>query len=448
MKLSYRNRWYHFFWRWLYSLILLMLMPLLCLKLMTKKANATGLIKHKNRQRFGFTANGLKKNGVIVHCVSMGEVNAAQGIIEKLIVAYPSMPVTVTTTSVTGAEHAVKLFADRVQHSFLPIDFPVCIWLFLRRLKPKMLMVTEVEIWPNLLHQCYQNKIPAILINARMTDRSLINYKRLAYLFRPSLRKFTCICAQAKADFENFVSMGVYKTQLVLTNNLKFDLQANPEDEQKAKTLIGHFGLQDKTILLAASTHDGEEKVLIDCYASLKASFEDLVLCIVPRYPHRFNDVIQLVNASGLNCVSLSAAAVDRSKKIDVAVIDKMGMLKAAYSISNMAFVGGSLVSKGGHNPLEGALYQVPMCMGPSVFNNPAITSLLKESKALTIVQNQNQIVELFGAWLVDTHEAVRLGAQGKKILAINAGALELTLSCVQAILKQDTARFEQQSCK
>ncbi|GBL03689.1 3-deoxy-D-manno-octulosonic-acid transferase [Glaciecola sp. KUL10] len=360
----------------------------------------------------------------------MGEVNAAEGVVRGLIKSHPSIPITLTCTSITGAQQAVRLYGNLVQHAFLPIDFPLFNHLMLTRLQPKGLIITEVEVWPNLVHQCYVHKIPKILINARMTSRSLTNYKKLAFLYRPTLRKFDAICAQGQLDFENFINLGVYKRQLHLSNNLKFDLTASVEDEGKANMFAETFGVENRTVLLGASTHEGEEKALLKVFKKLKCTHDDLLLILVPRYPHRFEEVAILVNAMGFQSTTVSAKNTEKHN--DVIVVDQMGMLKAMYRVSTLCFVGGSLVDRGGHNPLEAALYHVPICMGPSTFNNPLIVSALTKAQALDIVNDEDSLFNSLDTLLNDLIEAQARGEKGHKVIESNAGATQKTLAIIE----------------
>jgi 3-deoxy-D-manno-octulosonic-acid transferase len=408
----------------------MLLSPLLLLKLLSKKADTKALIWHQNRQRFGFYPKHYQPKGFIIHCVSMGEVNAAEGIVRTLLTSHPNCPITLTCTSVTGAQQAIRLYGDSVQHAFLPIDFPLFTCLMLKRLRPRALIITEVEVWSNLIHQCYKRKVATILINARMTTRSLANYQKFAFLFRPTLRKFNAICAQGEQDFENFISIGVFKDQLYLTNNLKFDLKRHQEDSAKAEDFVTSFNLSNRPIIVGASTHEGEEKALLNSFKQLQELNNELVLILVPRYPHRFEEVALLVSAMGFTSSTLSAPKYQQNN--NVIVVDQMGLLKAMYSIASLCFVGGSFVEKGGHNPLEAALYGVPICMGPSIFNNPAIVSALQNTQALRIVNDEASMHLTFYEWLSDLDEGKLLGERGYKVIESNAGATQKTLGVIE----------------
>lgn len=432
----------HHFTRWLYSLLLLLLLPLLLVVFRRKLYQANDKLSNRRfAERFGKVPSTFAPGGVHIHCVSVGELNAAQGIIERLLNDFPHLPVTLTTSSLTGALHAQNLYKDSVQHCYLPIDFPFFMHRFYKQIRPVLCLVTEVEIWPNMVHECVKRNTPVILINARMTNRSLQSYRKLSWLFRGTLRQFHEICAQSSESFENFVAYGLYKKNIKLTQNMKFDLQPNLADEQLGKQIVTAFSLQNKPILIAASTHDTEEKLILDTFQKLKKQHSELILVVVPRHPHRFDSAYQIVKASGFNTIRISdyINADNQPNKSDKAieclVVDTMGWLKACYSISTLAFIGGSFADKGGHNALEAALYAIPMAMGPSIYNNPIICQHLQEQKALAIVKTPDELFKAFEYWLEHSEQATKDGENGSKVLLTNAGAVESTMSIIRSYI-------------
>lgn len=435
MNTPYTHRWYHFFWRWCYSLVLIALLPIGVLTLLIKSDKTEGK-RNKNRERFGFIGKP-KQHGILVHCVSLGEVNAAKNIVLQLQRRYPKLPITVSTTSSTGAKQAHTIFKDTVQHRYLAIDIPLCMWLFMHKLKPKLVLVTEVEIWPNMLHQCFKRNIPAVLINARMSSESVKNYQRLALLFRPSLRKFACICTQGQQDFDNFLSLGVYKPNLRLTNNMKFDLDIDPLDDDKAQHLKAQLMLHKQAVFVAGSTHDSEETACLDAFKKLRESHSDLLLLVVPRHPHRFEKVWQLCQATGFNVARVSE--LNNSPLAcppDILVVDAMGMLKACYKLATCVFVGGSLAHKGGHNALEPALYGVPIVMGPSNFNNPVICEALVNAGGLHIIPNADRLAETAAQYFDNQALAERAGLANQRVIEKNRGAIEQTLAAINDVFE------------
>ncbi|MDT0595612.1 3-deoxy-D-manno-octulosonic acid transferase [Glaciecola petra] len=401
-------------------------------------------------ERFGLLTNHFEQNGIYIHCASVGEINAVHHLIVNLQKQHPEKAITLSTSSVTGAVHAARLYQNKVQHCYLPFDVPLCMQLFFNHIKPCLCLIVELEIWPNMLHQCQSRNIPCLLINARMTDQSLVVYKKFAWLFRPSMRSIEVICTQSTESFSNFLSLGVYKKQLVNTKNMKFDISAVVSDADLGEKILDSYGLQGRPILLGGSTHAPEEKALLKTFTKLKQQVPTLCLIIVPRHPHRFDEVENILRSGGLcverisknkqfNADENSHKQVNKEQakehSIDCVLVDIMGCLKACYSICDVSFVGGSLAPKGGHNALEAALYSKPIVMGPSTYNNPKICEYLENEGALVIVNNEAQLYEQCNAWISDNKSAEDAGKQGVKVLRANAGAVQSTLHIIDKLL-------------
>lgn len=427
-------------WRYLYSLVLTLCLPLLLL-LMRKKLKMQSLSadmpKRRFAERFGRVSSSFQAGGLLIHCASVGEINAAQRLIRDLLVTNPSLSITLSCSSTTGAVHAFNLFKDQVQHQFLPFDLPFFMSPFFNALKPQLVLVTEVEIWPNMLAQCLARDVPVCLINGRLSDQSFTTYKRLSPLLRTALRHFNYICAQSQSSYDNFLKLGVYKPQLRLTQNMKFDLALSSDDQEKAEQLQSQFFSESRPVLVAASTHDGEEKFVLQVYKKLLIDTPNLALIVVPRHPHRFDDVYYILKAGGVELARASATSLDASVSVDVVLMDKMGWLKACYDICDVAFIGGSIANKGGHNALECALYGKPMLMGPSTFNNPSITQFLHKQGALKIIENTQQCADAINHWLADLDNARNDGGKGKQVLQDNNGAVNATLAVLKPLLQR-----------
>jgi 3-deoxy-D-manno-octulosonic-acid transferase len=431
----------HSVFRLCYTVLLCLLLPIILLLFKKKLHHSHPHLQHRSFwERFGKIDKSFKTGGIHVHCVSVGEINAAAGLIRALLEEYPSLPVTLTTSSTTGAAHAFEIFKNKVQHCYLPVDIPILMNRFYSIIQPTLVLVTEVEIWPNMVNACIKRNVPTVLINARMTSKSLKNYRKFWWLFRHTFRQFTVICAQSSESFENFLAFGVYKSRLKLSRNMKFDLLPQEKDKILGRKLIDDFGLKGRPILLAGSTHDPEEKLLLSTYTSLKRNHPDLALVIVPRHPHRFDEVYQIVKASGYCTERISSpnTNIDRSNvkgTIDCLLVDTMGWLKACYSVCSIAFVGGSFANKGGHNALEAALYSKPIVMGPSTFNNPNICQHLSSQNALHITQSEKELTEVIGKWLANPKQSSEDGEKGLQVLLRNAGSVEYTMGVLRSQL-------------
>ena len=445
--------------RIIYTVLLCVLLPIAVIIFRKKLRHEKGELSNRSFwERFGKQSHLTRPGGIHVHCVSVGEINAVSGLINALLNEYPQLPVTLTTSSTTGAMHAYNTFKDKVAHSYLPVDIPILMANFYKKLQPVLCLVTEVEVWPNMLNICAKQGLPVVLINARMTNSSLRKYKRFSWLYRRPYRQFTLISAQSSQSFENFVAFGVYKSQLKLSRNMKFDLLPEQADEHLGKQIIDSFALAQRPILLGASTHDPEEKMLLAVYKLLKQKHPRLLLMIVPRHPHRFDEVNQIMTATGFSIARVSDAsslqsiddekgmtndkrknrkrAPDPNTCIDCLLVDTMGWLKACYSICTVAFVGGSFANKGGHNALEAALYSKPIAMGPSTFNNPAICEYLRLQGALRITANQDELLEVCEHWLSHPNDATANGDKGLQVLLENVGSIEYTMSLLRPLLK------------
>lgn len=283
--------------RWAYSFVLVFVIPFAFLQLMLRGATRNKNYNRLRFERFGFVSHAPKENGYLFHCVSVGEVVAASCLIKRIMQDEPECQITVTTTTPTGSARVRAIFGDTVHHFYLPYDLHMAMAGMLKRIKPKAVLITEVELWPNLIHACWKRDIPVMVVNARMTDRSARRYKKISKLFNPMLGKLYHICAQGERDFANYAWLGVSEQKLTLTNNIKFD--------QVVSTVAsGHpfLGLskEEYPILVAGSTHDTEETAVLNAANLLWRKNPSLKIIIVPRHPERFDSVAKLIEATGL----------------------------------------------------------------------------------------------------------------------------------------------------
>lgn len=428
---SYRPSLPQEIWRWTYSFIWWLLVPLLLTHFLVTAAWRDTEENKRRLARFGCGRRADKPGGILLHCVSVGEVMAASILVKRILADKPATPITITTTTQTGARRVAEIFGNKVQHRYLPYDLPVTMASLLKHIKPDLVLIMEVELWPNFIHCCWQQQIPVYVINARMTDRSLQRYRKLRALVAPMLGKIRGICAQGQRDYENYVTLGATKGRLFLTHNIKFDLPKMPR-EPLYQEIRNQFDLHGRQILIAGSTHDPEEKMLLAAFQRLKTRFPPLLLILVPRHPQRFENVATLITSSNLNLVRVSdRKACD--EHTDVLLADQMGILSSLYAAADIAFVGGSLADKGGHNALEPAAFGVPILMGPSRHNNPQICEQLAASGALQLVENEAQLADKAGRWLNDNQQAHEAGNAGRAIIQSSRGATEATLKRIFA---------------
>ncbi len=413
----------------IYSMLWLMLLPFAAVHFIFQCMRKKHGYNTSRLSRFGIerTAN-VKPNGVLIHCASVGEVVAIASLVEQLLHHRPEQCITITTNTTTGADRVKLLFAGRVSHAYLPYDFAPFTWLFLIRRRPSVLLINEMELWPNLIHQCWRANIPVHLINARMTNKSLNTYQKFPALFYPMFAKIKTICAQGQRDYANYLQLGVDSSQLVLTNNIKFDLSISEHDLAQIPQLLDTFAIKERSILVAGSTHEPEEQLLLEAYTQLAEQYPALLLIIVPRHPQRFEKVTQLLQKRSVNFALMSDSQAT-SPATQVLLCDQMGKLRSVYGLADFCFVGGSIAQRGGHNALEPAAFGLPIMMGKSTYNNPAICDALHTSGALTYVNDAQEIKALCQAWLADPQQAEHLGAAGKQVIKDNSGAIAKTLA-------------------
>ncbi|MBU3020750.1 lipid IV(A) 3-deoxy-D-manno-octulosonic acid transferase [Aestuariibacter sp. A3R04] len=409
--------------RWLYSFLLALVIPFAFANLVIRGNKRNSEYNRRRFERFGFVLPPKAPHGYLFHCVSVGEVVAASVLIKKIMREEPDTAITITTTTPTGSARVRDIFKDAVHHFYLPYDLHMAMAGMLRRVKPKMVVITEVELWPNLIHSCWRRQIPVVVANARMTTRSAKRYKKVSLLFSPMLHKIDHVCAQGKRDYDNYLYLGIAERKLTLTNNIKFDQASNVEGLPPVS-----WGLTKGTrpVIIGGSTHDGEEVALLTCYQHLQSTYPSLLLILVPRHPERFNAVKQLLINTGIKLVcSSSGQCVD--KNTQVFLIDEMGKLNHAYGLADIAFVGGSLAERGGHNALEPAARQLPIIMGPHTYNNPVICQYLQEKGALVIVHDQQTLTRQCDMWLKNPQSAKSAGEAGYAVLQANRGAVNTT---------------------
>ena len=413
--------------RGLYSLLMLLVIPFMLLKLFRRNTDNTQSVWAQLVQRFG-AVPATRTGGYVFHCVSVGEVVAASCVIKALQETSPDTPIMVTTTTSTGAERVRAIFGETVQHSYLPVDLPFTMRRMLARVKPQAVIITEVELWPNLLHLCHRQHIPVVLINARMTNRSARRYQKVPALFAPMMQQLTQVCAQGQRDYDNYLQLGMPAERLLLTHNIKFDQAVSSSTSEPLLTLIS-----PRTVLVAGSTHDPEEQALLDAVAEHRSRCPDLLLVLVPRHPDRFDTVATLLSEQNVSFVR-SSVTRQIENACEVVLVDEMGLLTAAYQQAHITFVGGSLANRGGHNALEPAAAAKPVIMGPHTYNNPVICAYLQEQGALRVVSDKTELVSVLATWLNCPAEAEAAGQAGYQVLQENQGALAKTLGCITSL--------------
>ena len=371
-------------------------------------------------QRFGFgttTADPV----IWFHAVSVGEVQAAVGLVSALHAALPAVPVLFTSATPTGRERARQACGEIATVRYAPYDLPGMLRRLLRTARPRLLIVLETELWPNLLHQCARASIPVLLVNARISPRTLQAYSRwrglLTCLALDNLR----IAAQSAADATRFAALGVPEPAIRVTGNLKFDAQIEPAVVQRGRQWRERLAA-GRPVWVAGSTHEGEERAVLDAHRGALQSLGGALLILAPRHPQRFDDVERLLQAMPLRHQRRSR--VDEASEIDVLLLDTIGDLTDFYAAADVAFVGGSLVPIGGHNLLEPAALGLPVVSGPHNFAVPEVAAALQVAGGLAVVPDAAALAREISRLLGDGPERQRRGAAARAVVEANRGAL------------------------
>jgi 3-deoxy-D-manno-octulosonic-acid transferase len=378
-------------------------------------------------ERFGF-APIMPSQGprIWVHAVSVGEVQAATPLIEALERNHPHLDIVLTTTAPAGDAHAARLLAGRVTQTYMPYDLPDVIGRFLKQVKPDALIIMEIELWPNLLHYCCQRHIPVILANARLPQKSVGKYQRLARLTREILSNFSLIAAQTPADAKRFLDLGADPAKVTVTGSLKFDVKPAADVEAKARRLRGNWG-EPRPVWMAASTHEGEETTVLEAHQRILKELPHALLLLAPRQPDRAGRVHDFCKQRGLSTVRRTEG-LHPCPENQVFLIDTLGELPLFYGASDVAFVGGSLVATGGHNPLEPGSLGVPILTGPHVFNFREIYDLFIEAEAARVVDGPEQLTAHALEWLTQPESRRAAGERGRTVVEAHRGATERLL--------------------
>ncbi|NGX15157.1 lipid IV(A) 3-deoxy-D-manno-octulosonic acid transferase [Wenzhouxiangella sp. XN24] len=390
-------------------------------------------------ERFGFGRSRLASPGIWVHAVSVGEVVAASSLIARLRERYPDYPVVVTTVTPTGAQRVRDLFGDDVLHSYAPYDTIGSVRRFFDRMQPRLAIVMETELWPNLYAACGARGIPLVLANARISPRSVQRYRRFIGLFRQALANGIVIAAQSAQDAERFLSLGANPERTFVTGNLKADVALPPGLAEAGKAFRRDCAA-GRPVWVAASTHAGEEEAVLEAHARVRRALPDSLLLLVPRHPYRFAEVAALLESRGephgRRSTGQTPAASD-----PVYLVDSLGELPMFYAAADVAFVGGSLVPIGGHNLLEPAALAIPVLTGPHNFNAEDIAALLLAAGALEVVDDQQQLARVVTGLLLDPAGRQARGACAKRVVADSGGALERLLALIRPLLPEGPGR-------
>ncbi|MFW6750100.1 lipid IV(A) 3-deoxy-D-manno-octulosonic acid transferase [Pseudomonas glycinae] len=414
--------------RTLYTALFYLGLPLVAIRLWLRSRKAPAYAKRIG-ERFSYGLPTLQPGGIWVHAVSVGESIAAAPMIRALLQRYPQLPITVTCMTPTGSERIHAMFANepRIQHCYLPYDLPCAAARFLDRVQPKLAVIMETELWPNHIHQCAKRGIPVALANGRLSERSAKGYGRFSKLTAPMLAEMSLFAVQTEAEAQRFRDLGARPETVEVTGSIKFDLTIDPQLLKRAHELRGQWQALERPVWIAASTHEGEDEVVLNAHRRLLANHPDALLILVPRHPERFNSVFELCQREGFATVRRSTgASVDA--QTSVLLGDTMGELLFLYALADSAFVGGSLVPNGGHNLLEPAALAKPVISGPHLFNFLDIAAQLRSAGALAEVDDAEGLATEVQRLFELPRDAQRMADAGLSVMRRNQGALQRLL--------------------
>lgn len=405
--------------QFLYSQLIRLILPLLLLRLWWQGRKAPALRRNLGH-RIGMVPR-IPGAVVWVHAVSVGETIAAAPMVRRLLARDPDVTVLMTAMTDTGLAQARKMFGDRVRYAYAPYDTPGSIRRFLNRARPRILVIMETEIWPNMIRQSRSRGVPVFLINARLSERSARGYEQIRSLVAPIMQSISWVAAQAEKDAERFRRIGVAPEKVAVTGSVKFDVDI-PDDVRAAAQALRQ-SLAGRPVWIAGSTHDGEDRQLLAAHRRVLQKHPDALLILVPRHPERFDSVADKTVREGLVLARRSRSEAPEGAQVYLG--DTMGELMMLYGVGDMAFVGGSLIERGGHNPLEPAGWGIPVFSGPHIFNFETIYQSLLDGNGVKLVADADELAAHLSSLFSNHRERETIGRRALEVVNNNRGALD-----------------------
>lgn len=440
--------------RSLYSVFLYLIFPLVLLRLLLRSRTNPDYRKRWS-ERLGFVKNPSNKPVIWLHAVSVGEVIAAKPLIEDLLQTYSDTSILVTTTTPTGSDRVRDMFAEQLKtqqllHVYFPYDLLGALARFIKSFKPRILIVVETEIWPNLYAKCHKENVPVVMVNARLSKKSTQSYLKIKGLVAETLSKVNVIAVRSNIDEERFLQLGADPSCTQQIGNIKYDISVDESQSVKAKKCLSSWNTKDcekRLVYVAASTHKGEDIKILFTYENLLKQFPNLLLVIVPRHPERFDEVYDdCVEQLPKQLNIIRHSEVTNYSKLEdsqfnVIVGDSMGEMQMWYATADVVFIGGSLVETGGHNPLEATLFGVPVVSGPHMFNFEDIAGELSSAELLFICDDEFEVTKSLSQLL--SNSGVEQGSQlsvykdrAEKFMQQHQGVTARLSSLISKILK------------
>ena len=419
-----------------YSFALIIISPLIVFYLYILRGKKNQGYRAHFKERFGFVSKSLftvKTKPLVFHCASVGEVLAATPLIKALQKVHPNLNILITCNTPTGREQILSQFKNTVACSYLPIDFPFATARFLKRIKPQALCILETELWPNLMAISHKKNIPVLVINARLSEKSQQGYQKVAKLTHIIMRSITVLASHNKTDATRFIELGLEASKSHVTGSIKFDITPSEEQLAKVLNLKQLYSSNERFVWVAGSTHPVEHELVLLAHQELLKKQPNALLIIAPRHPEQFDKVAELLTQSPL---SFSRRSQNNYNNEQVLLADTLGELQCLYGAANVSFIGGSLIRRGGHNPLESAAFSVGVITGPHTYNFDHVYPELTKLKGAVVVDSNDELAKQLITFSQNTKACQTLGIKAAQCVTKNQGAIQKTLTIINQYLE------------
>ncbi|MBW4967477.1 MULTISPECIES: lipid IV(A) 3-deoxy-D-manno-octulosonic acid transferase [unclassified Pseudoalteromonas] len=419
-----------------YSFALILISPLIVFYLYVLRGKKNKGYRAHFKERFGFVSKSLftsKSKPLVVHCASVGEVLAAAPLIKALQKQHPQLNILITCNTPTGREQIINQFKNTVACSYLPMDFAFSTARFLKRINPQALCILETELWPNLMAISHKKNIPVLVLNARLSEKSQQGYQKVTKLTQIIMRSITVLASHNKKDAERFIELGLPPSKSHVTGSIKFDITPSDEQLTKVANLKFVYKTQERFVWVAGSTHPLEHEMILNAHQQLLKKYPNALLIIAPRHPEQFDKVADTLAQSPL---SFSRRSNNNYQNEHVLLADTLGELQCLYGAGNVSYVGGSLIRRGGHNPLESAAFSVGVITGPYTYNFDHIYPELIKLKGAVVVENTDELATQLINLSQNTKACQTLGNKAQQCVLKNQGAIKKTLTIINQYLE------------
>ncbi len=416
---------------WLYRVLLHLLLPL-AVPVLWLRDRIVGKSRPPFRTRLVPEIPAVEPGGIWIQAVSVGEVELSRRLVRELCERHWELPLVVSATTATGLALAGRTMGGKANVVTCPLDLPQAVSRVFDGVRPQLLVLMETELWPELMHQASTRGIPVAVVNGRLSDSSVNRYRRLGRFIRPLLEPLSLILVRDLSDAARFASLGIPEHRIQVTGNIKYDLEPDPAPLswcERVQTLAG-----GRPVLVAGSTMDGEEALVLDAVTTAGKQGPAPFVIMAPRHPERFASVAEMLDRRGVDYVRRSEEAADRDSA-DVFLLDTIGELARAYQLGLVAFIGGSLVTTGGHNPLEPAVWGVPVVSGGHVFNFQEVYDEMVSAGGARLVADCTELSSAIAEWLTDPESARAAGDAGRWVVEQNRGATARTVDALLALM-------------